>query len=134
MRRLILEHRCNVPRIIFDGICKLAGEFLRKEWIVFIVISHTDRPRCLRFPHFNQVNCDLLFNNFRPFLFLKDPFLIGPDSQLGHAPHNIPLANVFLIRWLPLDLAHQGLSQGKTDKIKDHLLCLILDNLLSYGL
>ena len=122
-----------MSRVSFDCICKLAGVFLRKKR-VFILIGHTYRSRCLRFPHVNQVDCHLLFNDFRPFLFFKHLFLIGPDSQLGHAPHYIPLSDVLLIRWLPLDPAHQSLCQSKADEIKGHFLDFLGSNLLFDGL
>lgn len=133
MSWLIFKHGGNVSRVCFDGICKLTGVFLRKKR-VFILIGHTDRPRCLRFPHLNPIDSHLLINDFRPFLFFKHLFLIGSDPELGHAPHYIPLANVLLMRWLPLDLAHQSLCQGETDEIKGHFLDFLGGNLLFYGL
>ena len=133
MSWFILKHGSNVSRVCFDGICKLAGVFLRKKR-VFVLIGHTYRPRCLRFPHLNPIDCHLLINDFRPFLFFKHLFLIGSDPELGHAPHYIPLANVLLMRWLPLDLAHQSLCQGETDEIKRNFLDFLGSNLLFYGL
>ena len=119
--------------VSFDGICKLAGVFLGKKW-VFIIIWSPYRPRRLRFPHLNQVDCHLFLDDFRPPLLFKNLFLIRTDPELGHAPHDIPLAVVPLMRWLPLDPAHQGLGQGEADEIEGHFLDLVLGDLLFYGL
>ena len=122
-----------MPRVSFDRICKLASVFLGKNR-VFIVIECPHRPWCLRFPHLYQVDCHLLLDDFRPPLLLKNLFLIRPDPELGHAPHDIPLANVPLMAWFPLDPAHQGLGQGETNEIEGHLLDLVLGDLLFDGL
>lgn len=111
--------------VSFDGICELAGVFLGKKR-VFIIIWRPYRPRCLRFPHLYQVDCHLLLDDFGSPLLFKDPFLIRADPELGHAPHDIPLAVVPLMRWLPLDPAHQGLGEGETDEIEGNFLDLVL--------
>jgi hypothetical protein len=133
MRRLILKHGGDVPRVSFYGICKLAGVFLGKKR-VFVFIECPHCSRCLRFPHTYQVDRHLLFDDFRPFLLFMHLFLIRKDPELGHAPHDIPLSNVPLMGWLPVVPAHQGLGKSKTDEIIGHFVDLVLGDVLFDGL
>jgi hypothetical protein len=102
--------------VSFDSICKLAGIFLGKKR-VFVLTGYPHRPRCLRFPHLYQVDRHLLLDDFWPFLLFKQLFLVCADPELGHAPNDVSLANVPLMGWFPLYLAHQSLCEGETYEI-----------------